>query len=137
MRMATGVALVWAGLLISVGLVTNANMELVVTLARIDIEQAVTTWLAVDAVTTGLGGGNGEVLGGFWMLLVSAVAWRARALPRIVCTLGVGAGIMGMASALPGLAVLIGVFALGQLVWFVGLGMALLRPPVVRTVAVT
>jgi hypothetical protein len=44
---------------------------------------------------------------------------------------------MGMASALPGLAVLIGVFAFGQLVWFVGLGMALLPSPVVRPVPVT
>ncbi|MBA2668169.1 MAG: DUF4386 family protein [Trueperaceae bacterium] len=129
MRVATSVALVWGGLLVAVGMATNAGMETVVALAVDDPDRAVTVWLAVDAITTGLGGGNGEILGGLWTLLVSVAAWRARAIPVALSAVGAVAGAAGVASALPGATVLIAPFALLQIVWFVGVGIVLLRAP--------
>jgi hypothetical protein len=131
MRVATSVALVWAGLLVAGGMVTNVGMETVVALHAADPTQAATAWLAIEAVATGLTGGNGEVLGGLWTLLVSGAAWRGRSLPVPLIVVGMVAGVAGVASALPGLTALVAAFGLTQLLWFVGLGLVLLRrePP--------
>jgi hypothetical protein len=129
MRVATTVALVWAGLLVATGMVTNAGMATAVDRAATDPAGAAQLWLAVETVTTGLGGGNGEVLGGLWTLLVSVAMWRTRALPTLLAAVGILAGVAGVASALPGLAILVAPFALFQLIWFVGLAVVLLRRP--------
>ena len=128
MRAASTVAFVWAGVLIAGGMATNLGMETVVALHADDPAQAGTVWIAIEALTSGMTGANGELLGGLWTLLVSLVAHRARALPKTVVALGLLAGTAGIASTVPGLAVLVGVFALAQLAWFVGLGVALRRP---------
>jgi hypothetical protein len=131
MRVATSVAVVWAGLLVAGGMVTNVGMETVVALHGADPSQAATAWLAIETVATGLTGGNGEVLGGLWTLLVSSAAWRGRSLPVPLIVVGMVAGVAGLASALPGLTVVVAAFGLTQLLWFVGLGLVLLRrePP--------
>lgn len=127
MRVATSVALVWAGLLVAGGMVTNLGMETVVSLHAADDSGAVTTWLAIDAVTSGMTGGNGEVLGGLWTLLVSWAAWRGRSLPVAVSVVGAVAGAAGLASALPGLSTLVAAFGLAQVVWFVALAVVFFR----------
>lgn len=129
MRVATSIALIWAGVLIAGGMAKNLGMETVVALYADDPARAVTVWLGIETITAGMTGANGELLGGLWTLLVSLVAWRARALPRAIAALGVLAGALGVASTVPGLAVLVAGFALTQLAWFVGVGIALVRPP--------
>jgi hypothetical protein len=81
MRVATSVALVWAGVLIAGGMATNLGMETVVALHADDPARAATVWLAIETITSGMTGANGELLGGLWTLLVSLAARRARALP--------------------------------------------------------
>ena len=127
MRLATSVGLVWGGLLVAGGMVMNVGMETVVALHAADPSQAATVWLAIETVTSGMTGGNGEVLGGLWTLLVSIAAWRGRSLPIPLVVVGTVAGAAGLASALPGLSTLVAAFGLTQLVWFVGLGVVLLR----------
>jgi hypothetical protein len=126
MRVATSVAIVWAGLLVAGGMVTNVGMETVVALHASDPAQAATAWLAIETVATGLTGGNGEVIGGMWTLLVSVAAWRGRSLPVPLIVVGMVAGVAGVVSGLPGLTVLVAAFGLTQLLWFVGLGLVLL-----------
>jgi hypothetical protein len=83
--------------------------------------------LAVSPVIDGLGGGN-EIVGGLWTLLVSVVALRTRALHRLVNYLGLVVGGAGILSAIPALGEIGGgVFGLTQIVWFVALGVLLLR----------
>jgi hypothetical protein len=78
-------------------------------------------------VVEGLGGGN-EIVGGIWTLLVSLAALRAGLLHRALNYLGVVVGVAGILSAVPALGeVGGGVFGLTQIVWFVGLGILLLR----------
>ena len=129
MRFATGIALVWGGLLIASGMAMNAGMETVVALHGTDPAGAATVWLAVESVTSGMSGGKGELLGGLWTLLVSWAAWRSRRLPRALNVVGALAGAAGVASTVPGLGDLVAVFGLTQLVWFVWLGVVLLRRP--------
>ncbi len=127
MQVATAVGVIWAGSLIASGMVSNAGIAPVVALYTQDPARAALAWMEIETVASGLGNGNGEILGGLLMLLVSWAAWRAGGLPRGLNILGLLVGAVGIASLLPGLAALTGVFGISQLVWYVGLGIVLLR----------
>lgn len=128
MQIATALAIIWAGSLIASGMVANAGIAPVVALYATDPGQAALSWQGIETVTNGLGNGNGEILGGLWTLLVSLAALRAGALFRGLNVLGLFVGAVGILSVIPGLTdVLTGVFGLSQIIWFVRLGIVLLR----------
>jgi hypothetical protein len=127
MQVATAIGLIWAALVIASGMVFNMGLGIAAGLYGQDPAQAGSAWLAIEAVANGLGGANGEILGGAWMLLVSLAALRGSGLSRALNYLGVAIGVAGILSVLPGLALLAGVFGLSQVVWFVWLGLNLLR----------
>ena len=128
MQVGTTLAIIWAGSLIASGMVANAGIDPVVALYARDPAQAALSWQGIESVTNGLGNGNGEILGGLWALLVSLTALRAGGLPRRLNLLGLLVGAVGILSLMPGLTdLLTGSFGLGQTIWFVGLGMVLLR----------
>ena len=77
-------------------------------------------------VTNGIGGGN-EIVGGLWMLLISWVALQLGGFPKALNYLGVVVGVAGILSALPGLGDVGLIFGLVQIVWFIWLGIVLLR----------
>jgi hypothetical protein len=133
MQVATIVGIIWAGSLIASGMVSNAGIEPVVELYAQDPAQAALTWQGIETVASGLGNGNGEILGGLWTLLVSAAALRAGGLPKGLNILGVLVGGVGIISILPGLPDRVGVFGLSQLIWFVWLGIVLLRSNASKT----
>ena len=127
MLVATAIGIIWAGSLIASGMVANAGLATIVPLYPKDPTQAALTWLGIEAVADGLGNGNGEILGGLWTLLISLAALRADGLPRGLNILGLLVGAVGITSLIPGLADLGGVFGLSQIVWFVWMGIILLR----------
>jgi hypothetical protein len=128
MQAATAIGIIWAGSLIASGMVANAGLATVVALYAKDPAQAALAWQGIETVANGLGNGNGEILGGLWALLVSLAALRAGGLPRGLNILGLSVGAVGIISLLPGLTEnLTGIFGLGQIIWFVWLGIALLR----------
>lgn len=126
MQTATAFGLIWAGLLIASGMVYIIGVGAVVDLFGKAPGQAAAAWLAIDAVHAGLGG-EGEIVGGLWTLLVSWAALRTGGLPKALNYLGVVVGVAGILSILPGLSLLVGVFAIGQIAWFVWLGLLMLR----------
>lgn len=127
MQTATAFALIWAGLVIASGMVANIGLGNVVDLYGKDPTQAASLWLAISSVQDGLGGGV-EIVGGLWVLLVSWAALTAGGLPRVLNYLGVVIGMAGLLSAIPALGEVGGlVFGLGQIVWFVWLGIVMLR----------
>jgi hypothetical protein len=77
-------------------------------------------------VTNGLGGGN-EVLGGIWVLGISIVALRERLFPRWVNYLGVVMGVAGLVTVVPALEEVGAVFGLGLIVWFIAVGITLIK----------
>jgi len=127
MQVATVIGIIWAGSLIASGMVANAGIAPVVALYAKDPAQAALTWQGIETVAGGLGNQNGEILGGLWTLLVSLAALRAGGLPKGLNILGLFVGAAGIITILPGLIDLVGVFALGQVIWFVWLGIVLLR----------
>ncbi len=128
MQVATVIGIIWAGSLIASGMVLNAGISPVVALYAKDPAQAALTWQGIESVASGLGNGNGEILGGLWALLVSLAALRAGGLPKGLNILGLLVGAAGIISIIPGLTdLMVGIFGLGQIIWFVWLGIVLLR----------
>ena len=125
-QIATAFGLIWAGLVIASGMVFNIGMRTVVDLYGKDPAQAASVWLAIGSVQNGLGGGN-EIVGGLWVLLVSWLALRAGGLPKVLNYLGVVIGVAGILTVVPAFDVLAAVFGLGQIVWFIWLGIVMLR----------
>jgi hypothetical protein len=124
---ATTFGLIWATLVIAGGMVFNTSMGTVVDLYGKDPAQAASVWLAISSVFQGLSG-IPEIPGGLWTLLVSWAALRAGELPRGLNYLGVVIGAAGLLTVVPALfEVAVAVFALGQIVWWVWMGIVMLR----------
>ncbi len=126
-QIATAFGLIWAGLVISSGMVFLIGINTVVDLYGKDPAQAATVWLAINSVFEGLGGGV-EIVGGLWVLLVSWAALRAGELPRALNYLGMLIGVAGILTVIPAIGELGGaIFGLGFIVWFVWVGIVMLR----------
>jgi hypothetical protein len=129
---ATAIGLIWAGLVIASGMVANVGIAAVVDLYARDPAQAGSAWQAIETVQLGLGGGN-EIVGGVWVLLIGWAALRSGELSRALNYLGVVAGVSGILTVVPVLEVLgavevLGlVFGLGLIVWFIWVGIVMLR----------
>jgi len=123
---ATAFGLIWAGVVIAAGMVFNIGLGTVVDLYGKDPAQAATVWLAINSVYDGLEGGN-VIFGGLWTLLVSWAALRAGGLPKALNYFGVVIGVAGLLAVIPALEVLMFVFGPGGIVWFVWLGIVMLR----------
>ncbi len=126
MQTATAIGIIWATLVIASGMIFNIGMENVVNLYGKDPAQATTVWLVIESVSNGIGGGN-EIIGGLWMLLISWAALQAGGLPKVLNYLGLVIGAAGILSALPGLGDVGLIFGLVQIVWFIWLGIVMLR----------
>jgi hypothetical protein len=127
MQVAAAIGMIWAGSLIASGMVANAGIAPVVALYATDPAQAALTWQGIETVANGLGFANGEILGGLLTLLVSLAALKTGRLPRGLNILGVVVGAVGIISIIPGLTGLIEVYGLSKIIWFIWLGIVLLR----------
>jgi len=126
MQIATAIGLIWAGVVVASGMIANIGIESVVSLNATDPAQAASIWAAVDLVRDGLGGGN-EILGGVWILLVSWAALRSGGFSKVLNYLGFVVGVAGILSAVPALRELASVFGLTQIIWFIWVGISLLK----------
>jgi hypothetical protein len=122
---ATMVGIIWAGSLVASGMVSNAGIAPTIALFAKDPGQAALFWQGIETVSGGLGNGNGEILGGVWTLLVSWAALKTGGLPKGLTFLGLLVGAVGLASLF--LTDLTGLFGISQMVWFIWLGIVLLR----------
>ena len=118
--------LIWAGLIIATGMISNVGYGVVSDLHAVDPVQAATVWAALDSVQNGLGGGN-EIAGDLWVLILSVAAWRTRVLPRWAGYLGILTGVAGLVTVVPPFEQVGIVVGLDLIVWFTVVGIALLR----------
>ena len=121
------VGLIWACMLVASGLVFNYGASAVVELHAASPAQAVSAWQAIEPVADALSSGQGELLGGLWVLLVSVAAQRTGGLPKALSWLGILVGIAGIASVVPPLLDAGLVFGLLEIVWFIWLGIVMFR----------
>jgi Domain of unknown function (DUF4386) len=120
--------LIYAVLVIAIGTLSINDLGTVVRLQGANPAQAATVWVALDSVETGLGAGGGEtIVAGLWFLMLSWVALQARALPRLLNYLGVVVGLAGILYVFVASDAVLAVNALGLIIWFVWLGIVMLR----------
>jgi hypothetical protein len=126
---ASVVGQLWAGLLLASGLIALVGQRAVVDLAATDSVMAASTWSSVSVVHSALGGGI-EIVGAAWVMLVSVAGIRSRVLGYGLGALGIGIGVAGAWTIVPPAAEYAGaLFGLGLIVWFVWMGVTLLRRP--------
>lgn len=119
----------WAGLLLASGLIALVGQRAVVELAATDSVMAASTWSSVSVVQSALGGGI-EIVGAIWVMLVSVAGIRSRVLGYGLGALGIGIAVAGAWTIVPAAAEYAApVFGLGLIVWFVWMGVTLLRRP--------
>lgn len=121
MQVASAFGLIWAGLVIAAGMIANVGLTVVAKLYTNDPLIATQAWQTLTAVQEGLGGGV-ELVGGLWLVLVSLAAMHSGALPRALNYVGLLTGSAGVLTIIPPLRDLGAVFGLGQIAWFVWLG---------------
>ena len=123
---ATAFGIIWAGLLIAAGMIINIGFGTVVDLYATNAAQAEALWLAIDSVGNGLSGGM-EIAGPIWVLLISAAALQAKALPRALNYVGILIAAAGLVTIIPALEAVGAIFGLGLIVWLTWLGIVMLR----------
>jgi hypothetical protein len=124
-RLGTVFGLIWVGLVFAAGMISNVGLMAVTSPSTHDPGQAWAAWTSTTQVVEGLGGGN-EIVGGVWVLLLSLSAARSGAFPKALCGFGMFVGVAGILTAIPA-EIFTAVFGLSQIVWFVWLGISLLR----------
>ncbi|MEL7301457.1 MAG: hypothetical protein AAFM92_13825 [Pseudomonadota bacterium] len=126
-RVAAVLGFIWAGLLIASGMVTIAGIAPALELFETDPGAAALYWSGIETVADGIGLGQGEILGGLMTLIFSIAALRGGIFPKILNYLGIVVGVAGTISVVPGLHDMAALFGITQLVWFLWLGVVLLR----------
>jgi len=126
MRVATAIGLLWSVALVTSGMIFNYGMTTVVALDKTDPVQARLVWQSLEPIAQALGGAGGEILGGLWVLLVSVVALRSGALPRLLGWFGVVIGAAGLASVIPPMHDASIVFGMLLIAWFAWVGATLM-----------
>jgi len=119
--------LIWVGLVIASGMIANMGLAAVIDLSTTNTEQAMTIWIVINTIVEGLGGGN-EVVGGLWVLLISAAALKVNELAKWLNYLGLFIGFVGILTVYPA-EILTEIFGLGQIIWFSWLGVTLCKCP--------
>jgi len=128
-KVSAALALIWACMLIASGMITIRGIHTATAIYPSDPAQAIAVWTSVEAVSLGLSFSDGEILGGLWMLVLSIAALRAKVFSRPLNILGIIIGSAGIISAVPAVNAAgdTGIFGIGQIVWFIWLGIALLK----------
>lgn len=118
--------IIWTMTVIGSGMLIINNQSVVAALYAQNPAQATAVWLALSAVEEGLGGAI-ELPGGLWLLLTSWTALQTRMLPKGLNVLGLVVGAAGVLTVFPPLGALGVVFGLGAVVWFIWVGVVMLR----------
>ncbi len=121
------IGIIWGGLLIASGMVSNAGIKPALEIFSSNPELGANFWLGIEAVANGLGGANGEILGGIMTLLISMASIKSGIFNKAINILGIVTGIFGILSLIPLLVDLTGLFGITQMLWFIFVGIKLLK----------
>jgi len=127
-RFSSVIGFIWAGSLTASGMITNATIAPLEKLLAENPELAVQIWQMLDAVTVGLGNGNGEILGGIMTLGFSIAIFRDKRFSKVHGIFGMVVGVLGILSLFPVLKDLMMLFGLLQLIWYVWTGFSKVSP---------
>ncbi len=120
------IGLIWSGVVIAAGMIYLVGMDSVIELNDTQSSQAASLWQSVQVISNGLGGGT-EIVGGIWIALISWTALGSNIFPKVLNYLGLIVGLAGIVTIIPTLKDATMVFGLGQILWFIWVGVALLK----------
>ncbi len=120
------IGFIWSGVVIAAGMIYLVGMDSVIELNDTQSSQAASLWQSVQVISNGLGGGT-EIVGGIWIALISWTALRSNIFPKVLNYLGLIVGLAGIVTIIPTLKDATMVFGLGQILWFIWVGVALLK----------
>jgi hypothetical protein len=124
---ATCFGLFWTVLVFASGFITLYGWDVFGKLSATEPSQAATLRMVVDTISTGIDSSD-RFLGCLWVLLISWAALRTGQLARPLNYYGIVIGIAGIVSSTaPALSVLGLAFGVEIIVWWVWLGIVLLR----------
>lgn len=119
---------IWATLVLGAGMVANVGFAEVVHLYETDMHAATSLWHTVHTIENGLGGGN-EIAGGVWALVLGMGFLASKCFSKPLGYFSLIIGVAGLSTIFPPFSEIGGaIFGLGFIVWFVWVGVALLRP---------
>lgn len=121
------IGFIWAGSLTASGMISNGSIEPIIQLFKSDPMQAVIMWQFIDAVSMGIGNGNGEILGGLMTLGFGLAMVKNTKYSKSFGIYGIIVGVIGILSVIPILVNLAGVIGILQLIWFLIIGFSYLR----------
>lgn len=117
---------IWSGLVIASGMIAVIGIDTVTTIYSADSNAALSTWQTIEAIQNGLGGGV-EIIGGLWVFLISVTAIKHGIFRKLLNYLGLIVGGAGILTIIPGLKDLGAIFGLTQIVWFLWIGIIMIR----------
>jgi hypothetical protein len=118
---------IWAGSLTASGMIANGAIEPVTRIFSENPDQAIYLWQIIDTVSTGMGNGNGEILGGLMTLGFGIAMLKDPHFSKGLGVFGIIVGAFGILSLIPALIDLAVVFGILQLLWFVFSGFSSIR----------
>lgn len=110
----------WVGLVIASGMIAMGGVNYAIGLAHTDAEKAWDAWTLLMSLSQSIGGDN-EMVGAVWVMLVSAMALKADFFPKRLNYLGITIAVVGIATITP-VVMFKEVFGVLQIVWFFGVG---------------
>lgn len=126
---------IWATFVLASSFIFLVSLPFLANYADTSEENAVIVLKSVDIVVDALGGGI-ELLGAVWVLLISYMGIKANTFAKTLHVLGIAVGLAGILTLFSGLSFLSGnmvfeastaIFGLGQIVWFIALGISMIR----------
>ena len=116
----------WLVLMLASGMVALIGLQMVFRLMETDSQQALALYNTRNLLTESLGGGI-ELVGGLWALLLSISGLQQQRFSKALHVLGLIVGSLGILTVLHTVPYLKDAFGITQLIWFIWLGVSLLR----------
>ena len=127
--------IIWATLVLASTFIFLTSLSSLARHASVDHEGAILILNTIDIVVNALGGGI-ELLGAMWVLLISLLGWRHHRFSKATHSVGILVGLAGILTLFSGLSLFAdngvfqastAIFGLGQIIWFLFIGVNLLR----------
>lgn len=135
MKFSAAVGYLWVGIVLASSLIFLTSLGAVAKFHQVSPEEALIINRGISIIVDALGGGI-ELVGAVWVLVVSYVALKSRVYSPLLHYWGMLVGIAGVLSLFSGLSFLASnvffeattaIFGLGQIVWFLVLGVVMLK----------
>ncbi len=118
--------IIWSAVLFISGMIALVGQGAVADLVVADQNAAVQLWAAVSTIHDATGG-DIEIVGVIWILIISLTGLRSTRLPKALSILGIVVGIAGTATFVPVIADVGAVFGLGFIIWYFWVAIVLWR----------